>query len=229
MLAFGAPAAVTVFERLGEDLWLLVPAFLFAMLGSALIGRVLGVRRTFSANVLSGLFGFGIGVAVSLLVAGERGKDASEGFARNLFLFTLFGASPRGCGSSSWRDPARWGGADRSAVGASPIRSLKRRSRRVRRYAEITRIAARNGLGPSLGLGPKDDFDGKRPPPVRRLRLALEQCGGMFVKLGQILSTRTDLLPADVRELSQLQDNVPPAPGRRDRRTVGGRARSSGR
>ena len=96
MLALGAPAAVTVFERLGEDLWLLVPAFLFAMLGSALIGRVLGVRRTFSANVLSGLFGFGIGVAVSLLVAGERGKDASEGFARNLFLFTLFGALAAG-------------------------------------------------------------------------------------------------------------------------------------
>ena len=107
-----------------------------------------------------------------------------------------------------------------------PIRSIQRRSRRVRRYAEITRIVARNGLGPSLGLGPKDDIDGKRPPPVRRLRLALEECGGMFVKLGQILSTRTDLLPADaIRELSRLQDNVRPADGDAIRGAPRGRAR----
>src|SRR4029078_3803323 len=76
-----------------------------------------------------------------------------------------------------------------------PVRSLRRRGRRVQRYAEITRIAGRSGLGRSLGLGRKEDVEaaGARPP-VRRLRLALEECGGMFVKLGQVLSTRTDLI-----------------------------------
>ena len=88
---------------------------------------------------------------------------------------------------------------------------MRLRTRRVRRYAEITRIAARNGLGPSLGLGRRDESGTKRPPTVRRLRLALEECGGMFVKLGQILSTRTDLLSPDaIRELSHLQDDVKP-------------------
>lgn len=44
-----------------------------------------------------------------------------------------------------------------------------------------------------------------------RLRLACEELGPIFVKFGQLLSTRPDLIPADiVRELDQLQDNVPP-------------------
>ncbi|MCB1614820.1 MAG: ubiquinone biosynthesis regulatory protein kinase UbiB, partial [Pseudomonadales bacterium] len=44
-----------------------------------------------------------------------------------------------------------------------------------------------------------------------RLRLALEQLGPVFVKFGQLLSTRPDLVPDDiVKELSRLQDNVPP-------------------
>jgi ubiquinone biosynthesis protein len=47
-----------------------------------------------------------------------------------------------------------------------------------------------------------------------RLRLALIELGPIFVKFGQILSTRRDLLPADVAdELSVLQDQVPPFPG----------------
>lgn len=48
------------------------------------------------------------------------------------------------------------------------------------------------------------------PLPVR-LRLALESLGPIFVKLGQVLSTRPDLLPAAyAQELSKLQDKVPP-------------------
>jgi ubiquinone biosynthesis protein len=47
-----------------------------------------------------------------------------------------------------------------------------------------------------------------------RLRRALERLGPIFVKFGQVLSTRRDLLPADIAdELAQLQDNVPPFPG----------------
>jgi ubiquinone biosynthesis protein len=46
-----------------------------------------------------------------------------------------------------------------------------------------------------------------------RLRLALERLGPIFVKFGQVLSTRRDLLPADVAdELALLQDRVPPFP-----------------
>src|SRR3982751_1852210 len=46
-----------------------------------------------------------------------------------------------------------------------------------------------------------------------RLRLALEALGPIFVKFGQMLSTRRDLLPQDIAdELARLQDQVPPFP-----------------
>jgi ubiquinone biosynthesis protein len=50
-------------------------------------------------------------------------------------------------------------------------------------------------------------------PRAVRLRLALENLGPIFVKFGQMLSTRRDLLPADIAdELAKLQDKVPPFP-----------------
>lgn len=50
-------------------------------------------------------------------------------------------------------------------------------------------------------------------PRAERLRLALETLGPIFVKFGQLLSTRRDLVPVDIAdELAQLQDQVPPFP-----------------
>ena len=50
-------------------------------------------------------------------------------------------------------------------------------------------------------------------PRGQRLRQALEHLGPIFVKLGQVLSTRRDLLPSDIAdELAKLQDQVPPFP-----------------
>lgn len=55
---------------------------------------------------------------------------------------------------------------------------------------------------------------GKRPPRGVRIRRALEDLGPIYVKFGQILSTRRDLLPDDIaEELTRLQDRVPPFPG----------------
>ena len=50
-------------------------------------------------------------------------------------------------------------------------------------------------------------------PRAVRLRLALESLGPIFVKFGQMLSTRRDLMPTDIaEELAKLQDQVPPFP-----------------
>jgi len=52
-------------------------------------------------------------------------------------------------------------------------------------------------------------------PRAERLRLALEELGPIFVKFGQALSTRRDLLPVDIAdELAKLQDRVPPFDGK---------------
>jgi ubiquinone biosynthesis protein len=54
-----------------------------------------------------------------------------------------------------------------------------------------------------------------------RLRLALEELGPVFIKFGQLLSTRRDLVPLDIAdELARLQDHVPPFPGESARRLV---------
>lgn len=56
-------------------------------------------------------------------------------------------------------------------------------------------------------------FAAKEPDPWVRLRLALEELGPVFIKFGQLLSTRRDLLPEQaVQDLSKLQDQVPPFP-----------------
>ena len=58
-------------------------------------------------------------------------------------------------------------------------------------------------------------------PRGQRLRMALERLGPIFVKFGQVLSTRRDLLPADIaEELAKLQDRVPPFPAQQSRRMV---------
>jgi ubiquinone biosynthesis protein len=61
--------------------------------------------------------------------------------------------------------------------------------------------------------GPKSTKDAAKSPMAERARLVLMDLGPSFVKLGQIASTRSDLLPVDwIRELKKLQDEVSPLP-----------------
>ncbi len=91
--------------------------------------------------------------------------------------------------------------------------------RHIRRYREVARILAKHGWGwmlQRIGLG---DYIGRhvklepyQDTPVH-VRQMLEELGATFVKLGQILSTRPDIIPeAYIAELSKLQDNTPKVP-----------------
>jgi ubiquinone biosynthesis protein len=80
----------------------------------------------------------------------------------------------------------------------------------------------RHGMGFLVGITGLERFAPVRrgmtvgsgwPSQPERLRLALEELGPTFIKLGQIISTRADLLPPDFQnELSKLQDAAPPVP-----------------
>jgi ubiquinone biosynthesis protein len=95
-------------------------------------------------------------------------------------------------------------------------------TRNVRRLSEIAQVAVKHGFGYFFerhrltDLFPWIDRDGRDDTPSdrgRRLREMLEELGPTFVKFGQLLSTRPDIVPPDVVvELQKLQDDVRPIP-----------------
>ena len=97
--------------------------------------------------------------------------------------------------------------------------SLRRRYIHFNRYRQVVNVLARYGFGyllDQVGLGELIFRRTRQEAPLslgQRLRLALEELGPTFIKLGQLLSTRPDLLPADIiSELARLQDRAPSFP-----------------
>ncbi|HJY00708.1 MAG TPA: AarF/UbiB family protein [Streptosporangiaceae bacterium] len=91
------------------------------------------------------------------------------------------------------------------------LRGMRRRMGRARRYWQISGILVRRGLMPYVRGGRRSELSTSegRARLARSVRLAMEDGGVTFVKLGQVLSTRRDLLPTEfIRELSRLQDDA---------------------
>ncbi len=102
---------------------------------------------------------------------------------------------------------------------------IGRTYRHLNRYRQILAVLFAYGFGDLVDLLKLDQYlaaglkliSNDRTEPVARdsravrIRMAIEELGPTYVKLGQILSTRPDLVPIDlVNELSRLQDQVPP-------------------
>ncbi|GBC93188.1 putative protein kinase UbiB [bacterium HR15] len=104
------------------------------------------------------------------------------------------------------------------------MRLFARRVRSLQRYRQVVSVLARHGFGSALEYLsvhrrlslPRAELQPDVEPllsPAEHLRLALEELGPTFVKLGQVLSTRSDLLPEPfIEELRKLQDSITPTP-----------------
>jgi len=198
---------------MGELLRNLAIVLVFAWVARSLLGaRTLTWRRTIVATIIGLLLG-AVGAAAILV----PDLDTFDGFdtirpqfyslmlalavpatmAVMVFLELMFASRPHSYHRRGFR----------------PFRTLGRWFRMWVRGFQVTRIAARHGIAPLLGLR-RGEVSPRTPAEVaRRTRLSLEEAGGMFVKLGQLLVTRPDLLPPEaLAELGLLHADVPPIP-----------------
>lgn len=202
-------------DVLGIVIGSVVNAALLAVAARRLLGVAVGWPRTFVLSlVANGVAGSALVWSLERLDIDWRGGAPLDGSERMavVLISTLFVAwvvaleigvltilealIPTG----SVPGPVEW------------LRTLPARWRRTRRYTQIVRIAARHGLGryltPRGGAGATPAAS-----TALALRSALTQGGVTFVKLGQMLSTRPDLLgPEYVAELSRLHADVTPQP-----------------
>lgn len=100
--------------------------------------------------------------------------------------------------------------AEAAPVMSSPTDSPVSEPHMGARAVKIATVMAKHGVQELFSKPPPSDT-GTGRLQARRLRAALEELGPTFSKLGQVLSTRPDLLPAEyIEELAMLQSHVPP-------------------
>lgn len=190
-----------------------------------LCGRLLGVRLRGWRSAVVGVLGWVAGLLAAALVIGNHGRLNVNNFGDAIVVipviifFGVLAAMP----ISVVLDliTRRQGTVDRRRRRARvfhPVRTAKAALAPYGRLREVIGFARRQGLARRRYLSVAA-FES--PEFGRRLRLVLEDSGGMLVKFGQIASTRTDLLPeALTSELAELRADVRPIPTDEVRRVL---------
>lgn len=169
-----------------------------------LAGRLLGARRGWVALGISGLIGWTFAIIVAgeltnwewatldmALVALALGTLFTMAVALVIDLLSPVGSLKRGDSAGLF-------------TLRNPIASIRQRIAPLRRYREVLAIARREGV-----LSRRVTAE-RLPAGVRR---TLESSGGIFIKLGQVASTRSDVLPvAWCEELALLRSSAEPQP-----------------
>ena len=96
-------------------------------------------------------------------------------------------------------------------------------TRHLKRQRQVVHVLVKHGFGQLVDRIPRKQAreEPSRLTRAERVRLALEELGPAYVKLGQMLSTRPDLIPPEyIVELEKLQDKVPAFPDETARQTV---------
>lgn len=189
----------------------LVVAVVVATVTTLLGSRLLGVRRGWLRQTIAGALGWLVALVVAVGLANwDWGRDG-------LLLSTIVLAVPATMALMLLFDlvarPGSLAQGDRAGLVEvpRPIADLRDRIAPIARYRELVGILRRHQLLGRLN-GRSDPGEPTRPPEVR-VREALEEAGGVYVKLGQIAATRIDVLPARLcEELSRLQSRSVPVP-----------------
>lgn len=178
----------------------------FIVVLAMFVRRLLGVAVGLGRNIVAGVPGLGAEVAFESRFVWPD-PNASLALVpvqigivliiASLFLMLAELVVPTG----TILRPDKWVGAARARLA------------RTRRYTQVTRVALSHGILPA-----KRPAEGHTPRAAAEqtaagssLCLALQESGVTFVKFGQVLSTRAELLPAEyIDELAKLQQEVAP-------------------
>ena len=190
--------------ELDLSFWESIGAIIFVLGVGFVSGRILGVRRGFFRAAAAGLLGSLTGLVVAAGILQRDDNATPDDVVLVAFGFALLATMVVSIVAGGGPPAA----PDRQAhPAADPAPHLLHRRRSALRGLPDR---PRHGLaGPRLA----SKAALSSPEGGLRIRGFLEDCGGMFIKFGQIASTRTDLLPAPlVAELADLQSNVKVVP-----------------
>jgi len=204
-----APTAAVTIRITFKNVFSLVLAVLFVIVLGLVSSRLVGIKVGRWRSMATALAGTLVGLVGAAAVVHGRNEGevvyaltALFGILATTFLLIIPEALAR--------NRAHPGGGHARRRWLHPIRSVRRTLAPVSRSLEVLRSARRHGLARPQFL----TSSGVTTPEFgHRLRLTLEDVGGMFVKFGQIASTRGDLLSEPViDELSHLRSDVRPIP-----------------
>ncbi len=180
----------------------------FFVLFVVAVRRILGARSvSMTRSVVAALLGIVAGEVIrALLVRRGMPEDlaTTTGVVLALVLamavvVALEALSNAGGGSRGWM--------------RHPVATARRRLAQGRRSLEVATIASRHGLGRGFGLARAEPAEEDVAGYGSDLRMALEEAGGAYVKLGQLLASREDLLPRSITtELTALHHDAEPVP-----------------
>jgi ubiquinone biosynthesis protein len=191
---------------------LLLYGLIFTIVVGWLSSRILGVHRGWIRAYVAGMTGWVFGVVFAAIAQDQNVRNTGQldHILVLTFFFGLIISMFVGLVLDIILKPRADHRRHRFAWLIHPVRTVKRKLAPLGRTRQIVGYARRRGL---TGLRYASAAKLATPEFARRLRLTLEDCGGMFVKFGQIASTRGDLLPETLTtELAQLQSSARPVP-----------------
>ncbi len=136
-------------------------------------------------------------------------RQAATPTGRRVDLSAAWWSSPR------WAEEKQRIKAELAALeaGITPRKRLRAVVRTLARHGLLHLLQDRKAVKELAGTGPGSPQDLRLRQIGRRVRLAFQELGPTFIKLGQVLVTRQELLPEPITmELAQLLDQVPPMP-----------------
>jgi ubiquinone biosynthesis protein len=192
---------------IGGTIWYLIGLWVSTTIVRRLLGRHLPIIR----HAVAVFIGLLVGVAGgALLWINNPGRELyAVDFVVISFLTTLICAALLSLLKQPDADGASFG-----LRRPHPLQAVRRRWARTRRLAQVCFLAVKYGWT-ARAQGRRTRMHNSVPAGRASFDLAaaLQQAGGMFVKLGQVLSTRPDMVPPHaLARLAALQDRVDPVP-----------------